>query len=53
MKNRDRDDKHRRRRDLGEDEEETPDGRKVAHALYGGLTEREPTSEEDGTTRSD
>jgi len=42
-----------RRRQVGTDPEEeqsSPDGRAVADALYGGLTEREPTPEEDGTT---
>lgn len=50
MKNKDRDDKHRRRREAG-DTEDDPDGRAVAEALYGGLDEHEPTSEEDGTTQ--
>lgn len=36
MKNRDRDEKHRRRREAGSDDEGTPDGREVAAALYGG-----------------
>jgi hypothetical protein len=38
-----------RRRQVGT-EDEDPDGRKVADVLYGGLTEREPTEQEDGTT---
>lgn len=49
MKNKDRDDRHRRRREAG-DTEDNPDGRAVAAALYGGLDEREPTPEEDGTS---
>jgi hypothetical protein len=52
MKNRDEADD--RRRDLGHEDEETPDGRKVARALYGGMdTEREPAESEDGTTSTD
>lgn len=35
LKNPDRDEKHRRRREAGTDEE-GPDGREVAEALYGG-----------------
>ncbi|MCS3662310.1 hypothetical protein [Salinibacter ruber] len=35
MKNRDRDEDHRRRRDLGEEDER--DGLDVAEKLYGGL----------------
>lgn len=34
-KNRDRDEKHQRRRTVGR-EEEQPDGREVARSLYGG-----------------
>ena len=37
MKNKDRDEKHRRRRGLDEGEND-PDGRAVAAALYGGKT---------------
>jgi len=43
-----------RRRQVGSDQAEgDADGRDVARALYGGITEpeREPTPEEDGTTR--
>lgn len=36
MKNPDRDSDHARRRDAGEGEDD-PDGREVAHALYGGI----------------
>ena len=38
MKNRDRDDQHRRRREAGSTEDD-PDGREVASALYGGPPE--------------
>lgn len=48
MKNPDRDEEHRRRREMGESRDE-PDGRAVADRLYGG-PEREPTLDEDGTT---
>lgn len=48
MKNPDHSDD--RRRDLGDEDEDTPDGREVARALYGGGEEREPTDREDGTT---
>jgi hypothetical protein len=41
-----------RRRQVGP-EDEDPDGRAVADALYGGLDEHEPTPEEDGTTTSE
>jgi hypothetical protein len=44
MKNKDRDDMHRRRRDAGQDEDDR-DGKEVARTLYGGLTDREPTDE--------
>ena len=39
MKNKDRDDMHRRRREAGSspDGEDDPDGRAVASALYGGM----------------
>jgi hypothetical protein len=47
MKNRDRDDRHSRRRDAGGDDG-SPDGRAVADALYGGLTSNESTDEDDG-----
>lgn len=36
MKNRDRDEEHRRRREAGEDDEER-DGLDIAERLYGGL----------------
>ena len=38
MKNKDRDEKHRRRREMGDDPsgEDDPDGRAVAEKLYGG-----------------
>jgi len=42
----DRDGTHRRRREAG-DEDDAPDGRAVADALYGGLTDHEPDSEAD------
>lgn len=38
MKNLDRDDEHRRRRQAGSDGEDDPDGQAVAAALYGGDT---------------
>jgi len=38
LTNPDRDDKHDRRRKAG-DEDDDPDGREVADALYGGLTD--------------
>jgi hypothetical protein len=49
MKNKDRDDMHRRRREAGSspDGGDDPDGRAVADALYGGLTDCEPTDEAD------
>jgi len=40
MKNKDRDDEHRRRRDVGSDEDD-PDGREVARRLYGGLPDED------------
>lgn len=46
-KNPDRTDNQRRQ--VGT-EGESPDGRTAARRLYGGLDEREPTEEEDGTT---
>jgi len=41
-KNRDRvdDEKHRRRREVGSDADDDPDGREVADALYGGPREK-------------
>jgi hypothetical protein len=36
LKNPDRDEEHQRRRDLDGSDEEDPDGRAVARALYGG-----------------
>jgi hypothetical protein len=47
MKNRDRDDKHSRRRTVG-DEEEDPDGREVAEALYGGFDDSKSSDPNDG-----
>ena len=38
-----------RHRELGDDKPD-PDGREVARKLYGGLADREPTEQEDGTT---
>ena len=38
LKNPDRDEDHRRRRDLGEEDEDEPDGLDIAERLYGGLT---------------
>ncbi|MBB4062792.1 hypothetical protein [Salinibacter ruber] len=37
LKNPDRDEDHRRRRDLGEEDEGDPDGLDIAEQLYGGL----------------
>jgi len=42
MKNPDPDEGPRSRRDLGATDEDEVDGREVADALYGGLTDREP-----------
>jgi len=50
MKNPDRDDKHRRRREVGSDADDDPDGREMAHRLYSTPYETEPTPEEDGAT---
>jgi hypothetical protein len=49
MKNSDRDEEHRRRRDVGTDEEDDPDGREVAAALYGGLTGSDTDPQDDGS----
>ncbi len=37
LKNPDRDEDHRRRRNLGEEDEDEPDGFDIAERLYGGL----------------
>lgn len=53
MKNPDRDDEHRRRREAGSDEYD-PDGRAVAAALYGGdASELEDSNEADEPTLFD
>jgi len=54
--NKDRDEKHRRRREL-RNGVSRPDGRELAEALYGGLDEREPdqpdpSGKDDGTTNN-
>lgn len=46
MKNRDRDDEHRRRRSAGEDED-TPDGKELAKLLFGAGESDEPPDESD------
>ena len=46
MKKKDRDEKHRRRRQAGEDEDR-PDGRTIAERLYGGP---DPTDNNDPPT---
>jgi len=38
MKNRDRDDRHSRRREAGNDADSDVDGKKAAEALYGGVS---------------
>ena len=49
MKNKDRDEKHRRRRRGLDEGEDDPDGREVAAALYGGPADSDKDDEDDGT----
>jgi hypothetical protein len=46
MKNKDRDEEHRRRRG-NESPEDEVDGREVAERLYGGFTDRKPNDPDD------
>jgi hypothetical protein len=50
MKNKDRDEEHRRRREAGDPREggDDPDGREVAEALYGGAADSDTDGEDDG-----
>jgi hypothetical protein len=50
MKNKDRDEEHRRRREAGDPREggDDPDGRTIAERLYGGPADSGTDGEDDG-----